>query len=149
MWILQPEEGSKLLPWKRVGDVDDIVFVQGAGARPDGTIYLTYLDAFAVRVRSAGKVVNVPLLGVVGVRPDGGKQLLALDLRSSESAAAWKGCLDDLVARGLRPPVLCILDGNPGLRRAVGEVWPRAAVQRCAVHKLPIGDGYPKGSPAL
>jgi transposase-like protein len=32
--------------------------------------------------------------------------------------------------------VLCIIDGNPGLRRAVGEVWPRATVQRCAVHKL-------------
>jgi len=41
-----------------------------------------------------------------------------------------------LVARGLRAPALCILDGNPGLRRTVGEVWPRAAVQRCCVHKL-------------
>ena len=49
---------------------------------------------------------------------------------------AWKGCLDDLVARGLRAPVLVIIDGNAGLRRAVGEVWARAAVQRCCVHKL-------------
>src|SRR5439155_798187 len=53
-----------------------------------------------------------------------------------ESFAAWKGCLDDLVARGLRAPVLCIIDGNAGLRRAVGLVWPRAAIQRCCVHKL-------------
>ena len=98
-------------------------------------VYL-YLDAFALRIWSAGKVVSVPVLGVVGVRPDGSKHLLVLDLCSSESAAAWKGCLDDLVARGLRAPVLCIIDGNPGLRRAVGEVWPRAAVQRCVVHKL-------------
>src|SRR5947209_7806710 len=95
-------------------------------------VYL-YLDAFALRVRSAGKVVSVPVLGVVGVRSDGGKYLLALELCSGESAAAWKGYLDDLVARGLRAPVLCIVDGNPGLRRAVGEVWPRAAVQRCCV----------------
>jgi putative transposase len=49
---------------------------------------------------------------------------------------AWKGCLDDLVARGLRAPVLVIIDGNAGLRRAVGEVWARAAVQRCCIHKL-------------
>jgi len=98
-------------------------------------VYL-YLDAFALRVRSAGKVVSVPVLGAVGVRSDGGKDLLALELCSGESAAAWKGYLDDLVAPGLRAPVLCILDGNPGLRRAVGEVWPRAAVQRCCVHKL-------------
>jgi transposase-like protein len=98
-------------------------------------IYL-YLDGFALRVRSAGKVVSVPVLGVVGVLPDGGKQLLALDLCAGESFAAWKGCLDDLAARGLRRPVLCIVDGNAGLRRAVGLVWPRAAVQRCCVHKL-------------
>jgi transposase-like protein len=32
--------------------------------------------------------------------------------------------------------VLAIIDGNAGLRRAVGEVWPRVAVQRCCVHKL-------------
>jgi putative transposase len=98
-------------------------------------IYL-YLDGFALRVRSAGRVVSVPVLGVVGVLLDGRKQLLALDLCAGESFAAWKGCLDDLAARGLRTPVLCIIDGNAGLRRAVGLVWPRAAVQRCCVHKL-------------
>jgi predicted GH43/DUF377 family glycosyl hydrolase len=35
--ILRPE-----LAWERVGDVDNVVFVQGAVARPDGSIYLTY-----------------------------------------------------------------------------------------------------------
>jgi putative transposase len=47
-----------------------------------------YFDAFALRVRSAGKVLSVPVLGVVGVRPDGSKHLLVLELCSSESAAA-------------------------------------------------------------
>ncbi len=70
------------------------------------------------------------------VLTDGRKHLLALELCHGESFAAWKGCLDDLVARGLRALVLAIIDGNAGLRRAVGEVWPRAAVQRCCVHKL-------------
>ncbi len=98
-------------------------------------IYI-YLDAFALRVRTAGKVLSVPVLGVVGILADGRKQLLALDLCPGESFGAWKGCLDDLVARGLRAPVLCIIDGNAGLRRAVGETWPRASVQRCCVHKL-------------
>lgn len=105
-------------------------------ALADLDVLYVYLDGFALRVRSAGKVVSVPVLGVVGVLPDGGKQLLALDLCGGESFAAWKGCLDDLAARGLRAPVLCIIDGNAGLRRAVDLVWPRAAVQRCCVHKL-------------
>jgi putative transposase len=98
-------------------------------------IYL-YLDGFFLRVRSAGKVVSVPVLGVVGVLADGSKHLLALDLCGGESFEAWKGCLDDLAARGLRPPMLCIIDGHAGLRRAVGLVWPRTSVQRCCVHKL-------------
>ena len=105
-------------------------------ALADLDVIYVYLDGFALRVRSAGKVVSAPVLGVVGVLPDGGKHLLALDRCGGESFAAWKGCLDDLAARGLRAPVLCVIDGNPGLRRAVGLVWPRAAVQRCCVHKL-------------
>jgi len=98
-------------------------------------VYL-YLDALALRVRSAGKVVSVPILGVVAVLADGGKHLLTLDLCGGESFEAWKGVLDGLVARGLKAPLLCIIDGHQGLRRAVGLVWPGAAVQRCCVHKL-------------
>jgi transposase-like protein len=99
-------------------------------------VICVYLDAFALRVRIAGRVVGVPVLGVVGVLADGRKHLLALDLCNGESFAAWKGCLDDLVARGLRTPFLAIIDGNAGLRRAVDEIWPRTGVQRCCVHKL-------------
>src|SRR5687767_6757313 len=102
----------------------------------DLDVVYVYLDGFALRVRSAGKVVSVPVLGVVGVLSDRHKRLLALELCSGESFGAWKGCLDDLVARGLQAPVLAIIDGNPGLRRAVSEMWPRAALQRCCVHKL-------------
>jgi putative transposase len=98
-------------------------------------IYL-YLDAVALRVRSGGKVVGAPILGVVAVLGDGRKHLLALELCGGESFAAWKGCLDNLLARGLRAPMLAVVDGNAGLRRAVAETWPRAAVQRCCVHKL-------------
>lgn len=71
-------------------------------------VIYVYLDGFGLRVRSAGKVVSVPVLGVIGVLTDGRKHLLSLELCASESFAAWKGCLDDLVTRGLRAPVLCI-----------------------------------------
>jgi len=99
------------------------------------TLYL-YLDALILRVRRARQVEGVPVLAVVAVLADGQKQLVALDLCSGESYEAWKGCLDDLVARGLKAPLLCIIDGNAGLRRAIGALWATAAVQRCCVHKL-------------
>jgi putative transposase len=96
-----------------------------------------YLDALALRVRSAGQVVSIPALGVVAVLTDGQKQLVALELcAGGETFEAWKGGLDDLSARGLAAPVWCVIDGHPGLRKAVSLVWPQALVQRCAVHKL-------------
>ena len=44
--------------------------------------------------------------------------------------------VEGLTGRGLPAPLLCIIDGHAGLRRAVGHAWPQAAVQRCCVHKL-------------
>jgi transposase-like protein len=99
-------------------------------------VVYVYLDAIALRVRSAGKVVSSPVLVAVAVLADGQKQLLSLEMCGSESNEVWKGFLDDLVSRKLRAPMLCVIDGHPGLRRAVQLVWPKAEVQRCAVHKL-------------
>jgi putative transposase len=95
-----------------------------------------YLDAIALPVRRAGKVVSTPVLVAVGVLANGQKQLLALEVCGSESVEAWKGFIDNLVQRGLKPPLLCVVDGNPGLRSAIELVWPKALVQRCVVHKL-------------
>jgi len=98
-------------------------------------VYL-YLDAVCVRVRSAGKVSSVPILTAVAVLADGRKELLALELCGSESHEAWKDFVEALKARGLRAPLLAVIDGNPGLRQALGRTWPSTGVQRCAVHKL-------------
>ena len=95
-----------------------------------------YLDAIALRVRAAGRVTSVPVLVALAVLADGTKQLVALEMCGGESHEAWKGFLDNLVERGLRAPVLCIVDGNAGLRRALSGVWSKTPVQRCAVHKL-------------
>ncbi|MGH7342221.1 MAG: IS256 family transposase [Candidatus Rokuibacteriota bacterium] len=95
-----------------------------------------YLDAFAVRVRSAGKVVSQPVMAAVAVLLDGSKQLLGLEMCSSEGDDGWKGFLDDLTGRGLKRPYLAIIDGCAGLRNAVELKWPGIPVQRCAVHKL-------------
>ena len=103
--------------------------------RDEGVVYV-YLDGFGVNVRRDGRVVRNPVLMVIGVRETGEKVLLAMRLAGGEAAAAWRAVVEDLAARGLRAPVLCVLDGSPGLRSAVGAVWPEAAVQRCAVHKL-------------
>lgn len=98
-------------------------------------LYL-FLDGFYLPVRMAKRVVRVPVQAVLGVREDGQKELISLQLAASESTAAWKAVLADLARRGLPAPLLVVLDGNPGLVRAVRESWPEAAVQRCTKHKL-------------
>jgi putative transposase len=93
------------------------------------------LDGTAVRVRLDRKATSISLLVVLGVRRDGQKGLLAVRAMGGESEAAWRAVLDDLVARGLRPPEFLIVDGAPGLERALAALWPAVPAQRCTVHK--------------
>ena len=95
-----------------------------------------YLDAIALRVRMGRRVTSVPVLVALGVLADGSKQLLGMELCTSESREAWRGLLEQLAARGLHAPKLCVVDGNPGLRGAIDRSGPKALVQRCTVHKL-------------
>jgi transposase-like protein len=93
------------------------------------------LDGTVVRVRLDRKATNISLLVVLGVRRDGQKVLLSVRNMGGESEAAWRGVLDDLVARGLRTPDFLIVDGAAGLDRALAALWPDVPVQRCTVHK--------------
>src|SRR5579871_2584563 len=93
------------------------------------------LDGTAVKVRVDRKATSISLLVVIGVRTDGQKVLLAVKDMGSESAAAWRSVLDDLVRRGLRQPELLIIDGGSGLESALSAVWGDVPVQRCTVHK--------------
>ena len=93
------------------------------------------LDGTVVRVRLDRKATSISLLIVVGVRADGQKLLLAIKSMGGESAEAWRTVLDDLIARGLRRPEFLIVDGAPGLEKALAAVWDGVSVQRCTVHK--------------
>ena len=99
-------------------------------------VVLLYLDAIALRVRIANKVVSAPVLVALAVKADGQKVVLDLELLQSESSECWGGFVEGLVERGLKRPCLVIIDGNKGLRAAVDKNWPGIAVQRCTVHKL-------------
>ncbi len=62
--------------------------------------------------------------------------LVHLDLGPREAYDAWLSCLQDMRARGLQDPLLVIVDGAPGLKKAVRRMWLRAFRQRCQVHKM-------------
>ncbi|MCX7825657.1 MAG: transposase, partial [Verrucomicrobiae bacterium] len=64
------------------------------------------------------------------------KALLHLAVGDPESTVCWKRFFDDLKGRGLNEPLLIIIDGHSGLRRAVLESFAHAWVQRCQVHRM-------------
>jgi transposase-like protein len=84
-------------------------------------------------------------LVIVGVRPDGSKELVALADGYRESAESWAELLRDLKARGLVAPVLATGDGALGFWAALRDVFPTTAEQRCWVHKTAnVLDALPK-----
>lgn len=98
-------------------------------------VYL-YLDAIALKVRSAGKVTSLPVLVAMAVLADGSKRLVSLEVCGAESGNAWEGFLQGMISRGLKAPRLCIIDGNAGLHLAIQTTWRGTKIQRCTVHKL-------------
>ena len=87
-------------------------------------------------------------LVVIGVTPNGDKEVIALEDGYRESTESWATLLRDLKARGLeRAPKLAIADGALGFWAALQNVFPEAEGQRCWVHKIAnVLDKLPKRS---
>jgi len=79
-------------------------------------------------------VVNVSVMIATGINVDGHREVLGVDVCSSESAAGWLGFFRGLVARGLSGVALVTSDAHTGLVAAVQATWAGAAWQRCRTH---------------
>jgi putative transposase len=75
-------------------------------------------------------------LVILGVRPDGTKELVAVQDGYRESKDSWAALLRDLRHRGMRAPVLGVGDGALGFWAALRDVFPETKEQRCWVHKM-------------
>ena len=73
-------------------------------------------------------------LVIVGVRPDGSKELIALADGYREDTESWLDLLRSLKKRGLAGPSLATGDGALGFWGALREVFPETVEQRCWVH---------------
>ena len=83
------------------------------------------LDGVVARVRLDRKATSISLLVALGVCADGLKMLLAIKSMGGEGEAAWRALLDDLIRRGLRTPELVVVDGAPGLEKALAALFRR------------------------
>jgi len=97
-------------------------------------IYL-FLDGIYLGVRGNSRQKEAVLVAH-GINREGKRVVLHLSLGVREGTESWKGVLNDLVERGLKTPRLIITDGNPGLLKAINDIWPEVPRQRCAVHRI-------------
>ena len=86
-----------------------------------------WVDARYERVREDHRVASMAVLVAYGVRANGVREVLGLDVGVSEDVALWRAFLQDLVARGVRGVRLVTSDAHPGLKQAVAEVFVGAA----------------------
>ena len=90
-------------------------------------------DALTMRVREGGRVVKVAVLVATGVNADGYREILGLQVTSTEDGAGWLSFFRDLVARGLNGVKLVISDAHAGLVAAAGATLG-GSWQRCRTH---------------
>jgi transposase-like protein len=91
-------------------------------------------DALVLKVREAGRTVNVHALLATGVNADGYREILGLHVTTGEDGAGWLAFFRDLTARGLTGVALVTSDAHRGLTEAIGATLPGASWQRCRTH---------------
>jgi transposase-like protein len=95
-----------------------------------------YVWADGVHFRVRLEEDRLCTLVLIGARPDGTKELLAVEDGYRESEENWATLLRNLKRRGMKAPEVAVGDGALGFWAAVREVWPETREQRCWVHRL-------------
>jgi putative transposase len=80
--------------------------------------------------------VNVACVVATGVNGQGYREILGVDVLTTEDGAGWTAFLRALVTRGLGGVELVVSDAHAGLREAIAAVLPGASWQRCRTHAM-------------
>jgi putative transposase len=99
---------------------------------------IVWLDAMYYKVKSAedGKVVTRCLYNILGIKPDGHKEVIGAYISESEGARFWLSVLTDLQRRGLQDILIACIDNLKGFEEAIVTVFPHTDVQSCIVHQI-------------
>ena len=117
-------------------DLDQMVEAFRNRPLEDGPYTYVWIDALSQRCREGGRVVNLSTAVATGVNQDGHREILGLDVFTSEDGPSWTTFIRGLVARGLSGVKLVVSDDHLGLKQAIAATLPGAAWQRCRVHFL-------------
>ena len=95
-----------------------------------------WLDATYVHVREHRHVVSKAVVIATGLRHDGRREVLGVDVGDSENETFWTEFLGGLNDRGLTGVKLVISDAHAGLVKSIGRCFQGSTWQRCRVHAM-------------
>ena len=101
----------------------------------DKIVYL-YIDAAYFKIRENGKYKSMALYVSIGVNSKGIRQIISMDIYSSEDEMDWNNFFYKLQERGLSGVKLVISDGHKGIMKSVQESFPDSLWQYCHFHFL-------------
>ncbi|MDQ6603989.1 MAG: IS256 family transposase, partial [Chloroflexota bacterium] len=125
---------SKSLVSELAGQLDEELDAWRNRPLTETTYPYLSVDARYEHVRQGGQIVSQGVLIVAGVRADGHREILAVEVADTESEATYHQLFRDLKARGLSGVRLVTSDSHAGLKAAIDRHFQGASWQRCQVH---------------
>jgi len=98
--------------------------------------FAVWMDGIIIKIRDDKKVINKCIYIVIGLKPNGLKEVLGFWIEKTESAAFWMSVLTDLKARGVEDILIACTDNLKGFTQAIAAVFPQAVTQLCIVHQI-------------
>lgn len=98
--------------------------------------FAVWMDGVVLKVRTDNKVISKCVYIVIGLKPDGLKEVLGFWIEKTESAAFWMSVLTDLKARGVEDILIACTDNLKGFTLAIRAVFPQTVTQLCIVHQI-------------
>ena len=130
------ESLSKSQVSRMAAELDEVVAEFRNRPLDAGPYTYVWMDALTQKVREGGRIVNVAVVTATGVNADGHREILGVDVITTEDGAGWLAFLRGLIARGLSGTSLVVSDAHAGLVDAIGSTLPGAVWQRCRTHYM-------------
>lgn len=122
-----------------ISDVTDKIMpqIEDWQNRPLSEVYpVLYIDAIHYSVRDAGVIRKLAAYVILGINPDGRKEVLTIEVGENESSKYWLSILNGLKNRGVKDILIICADGLTGIKEAIAAAYPKTEYQRCIVHQV-------------
>lgn len=105
--------------------------------RPLEELYcIVWLDAMYYKIKEEGRTQTRCVYNILGINPEGRKEVLGMYISQSEGANFWLGVINDLKQRGVADILIACIDNLKGFDEAIRTIYPNTEVQTCIVHQI-------------